>query len=230
MIDDRRVLVSGVVPLSTIDMPGRACMVVFVPGCGLRCPHCHNSSLQDGRSGKLTKMSDVDKMFRDAWDFIDGVVLSGGDPIYYQYNTIDILRAAKEIGLHTGIETSGYNHRSLRSIMQSGYLDEIYLDIKATLDYDGYKKATGDGFAFMEVMKSLELCFGRFMPFWLRTVIFDDILTPNPDMQLIKDLKATFPDNRFQEWIFTSGRTNNDKNKSVFNQELPKVRTAQSSA
>lgn len=38
----------GIIPLSTVDWPGRAAMVVFLRGCPLHCPHCHNSLLQTG--------------------------------------------------------------------------------------------------------------------------------------------------------------------------------------
>ncbi|MCX6677931.1 MAG: radical SAM protein [Methanothrix sp.] len=40
----------GIVPLSTVDWLGRAAMVVFLRGCPLRCPHCHNQRLQTGES------------------------------------------------------------------------------------------------------------------------------------------------------------------------------------
>lgn len=40
----------GIVPLSTVDWPGRAAMVVFLRGCPLRCPHCHNKMLQSGEN------------------------------------------------------------------------------------------------------------------------------------------------------------------------------------
>ena len=38
----------GIIPLSTVDWLGRAAMVVFLRGCPLRCPHCHNQMLQTG--------------------------------------------------------------------------------------------------------------------------------------------------------------------------------------
>ena len=43
-----RVNLGGIVPLSTVDWPGKAAMVVFLQGCPLRCPHCQNRRLQSG--------------------------------------------------------------------------------------------------------------------------------------------------------------------------------------
>ncbi|MGV8174157.1 MAG: radical SAM protein [Methanothrix sp.] len=43
-----RVNLGGIVPLSTVDWPGRAATVVFLRGCPLRCPHCQNPRLQSG--------------------------------------------------------------------------------------------------------------------------------------------------------------------------------------
>lgn len=43
-----KVNLGGIVPLSTVDWPGRAAMVVFLQGCPLRCPHCQNRRLQSG--------------------------------------------------------------------------------------------------------------------------------------------------------------------------------------
>ena len=37
---------AGLVPFTTIDFPGRLAAVIFVQGCPLRCPFCHNYTLQ----------------------------------------------------------------------------------------------------------------------------------------------------------------------------------------
>jgi len=47
----------GIIPLSTVDWPGRAAMVVFLRGCPLRCPHCQNRQLQEGE--RLVAFHDI---------------------------------------------------------------------------------------------------------------------------------------------------------------------------
>jgi pyruvate-formate lyase-activating enzyme len=37
--------VAGVVPLTTVDYPGRLALVVFTQGCPWRCGYCHNTDL-----------------------------------------------------------------------------------------------------------------------------------------------------------------------------------------
>ncbi len=40
--------IGGLVPFSTVDMPGRNAAVVFCQGCPWRCRYCHNGHLQGG--------------------------------------------------------------------------------------------------------------------------------------------------------------------------------------
>ena len=70
-----------------------------------------------------------------------GLTISGGDPLVQIAFTRRILSAAKKMGLHTAIETSGY----LGDRVDDGYLsnlDLILLDIKSS-DPDIYRNLTG---------------------------------------------------------------------------------------
>ncbi len=40
--------VNGLQKLTLLDYPGKVACTVFLAGCNLRCPFCHNSELLDG--------------------------------------------------------------------------------------------------------------------------------------------------------------------------------------
>ena len=86
-------------------------VVLFVSGCDHNCKGCHNPITHDTKSGDLFKHSTLDKIreYLDH-DYIDGLTLSGGDPLYCSNRTeinnlIDIIRnefPTKTIWLYTG--------------------------------------------------------------------------------------------------------------------------------
>ena len=39
--------IAGLVPLSTVDWPGRLAATVFCQGCPWRCTYCHNTAILD---------------------------------------------------------------------------------------------------------------------------------------------------------------------------------------
>ena len=126
---------------SRCDGPGLR-FVLFVSGCPLRCSYCHNPDswhLKDGTSIPARQVIDRLAGFASALGALDGgLTISGGEPLVQIAFTRRILSAAKQMGLHTAIETSGY----LGDRVDDSYLsnlDLILLDIKSS-DPDTYRK------------------------------------------------------------------------------------------
>jgi pyruvate formate lyase activating enzyme len=72
---------------------------------------------------------------------IGGVTLSGGEPLMQGENTVELLRACKEAGFSTAVETCGYaDSRVLRRAAE--FVDLFLWDIKDTND-ERHKKYTG---------------------------------------------------------------------------------------
>ena len=70
-----------------------------------------------------------------------GVTVSGGEPLMQPDFLIALLKAAKERGLHTCIETSGFASESvIRDVAE--YTDMFLFDLKAT-DEDKHRELTG---------------------------------------------------------------------------------------
>ena len=96
---------------SRYDGPGLR-VVLFTSGCLLRCTYCHNPDTWHLKDGTYVSAQDViDRLgdFAPALRSLNGgLTISGGEPMVQLAFTRRIFRAAREMGLHTAIETSGY--------------------------------------------------------------------------------------------------------------------------
>jgi pyruvate formate lyase activating enzyme len=129
---------------SRYDGPGLR-IVLFVSGCLLRCSYCHNPDtwhLKDGTYVSTQTVIDRLGSFAPAMRALDGgLTISGGEPLVQAAFTRRILAAAKDMGLHTAIETSGFlGDRADDRYLST--LDMVLLDIKSS-DPDTYRKVTG---------------------------------------------------------------------------------------
>jgi pyruvate formate lyase activating enzyme len=129
---------------SRYDGPGLR-VVLFVSGCLLRCSYCHNPDtwhLKDGTYISASQVIERLGTFANALRALDGgLTISGGEPLVQTAFTRRILAGAKQLGLHTAIETSGY----LGDRADDGYLsdlDLVLLDIKSS-DPETYRSVTG---------------------------------------------------------------------------------------
>src|SRR5215472_1706724 len=129
---------------SRYDGPGLR-VVLFVSGCLLRCTYCHNPDtwrLKDGTYIEVKEIIDRLGKFASALRHLGGgLTISGGEPMVQQAFTRRILAGAKQLGLHTAIETSGF----LGDRVDDKYLsvlDLVLLDIKSS-DPQTYRTVTG---------------------------------------------------------------------------------------
>jgi pyruvate formate lyase activating enzyme len=105
-----------------------------------------------------------------------GLTISGGEPMVQLAFTRRILAAAKEMGLHTAIETSGY----LGDRADDRYLsclDLVLLDIKSS-DPETYRKATSRELA--PTLRFAERLSAMGKPVWVRFTLVPG-LTDDPE-------------------------------------------------
>ncbi|MBR7032191.1 MAG: glycyl-radical enzyme activating protein [Clostridia bacterium] len=100
--------------------------------------------LQAGREytvDEVMKTVDADRAYYE--NSGGGLTLSGGEPLLQPEFSIALLKAAKDRGLNTALETSGY--APLRVMKDAAHLVDVFLyDVKLTNDED-HKKYTGVG-------------------------------------------------------------------------------------
>ena len=130
--------------VTAVDGPGTR-LTVFLSGCPLRCLYCHNPDTLAMKDGKpvtadeiLARIARYRGVFRATGG---GLTLSGGEVLMQPAFAARILRGAKELGIHTALDTSGY----LGSHATDAMLDDtdlVLLDVKSG-DPETYKRVTG---------------------------------------------------------------------------------------
>ena len=128
---------------SRYDGPGYR-VVLFLSGCLLRCQYCHNPDtwhLKDGTYVAADQVLSRLSNFAPALRAMDGgLTISGGEPMVQMAFARRIFAGAKQMGLHTAIQTSGFLGARADDAFLS-VVDLVLLDIKS-FDPDIYRTAT----------------------------------------------------------------------------------------
>lgn len=130
--------IGGLQKTSLIDFPGKVCCVLFTSGCNFDCPYCHNPELVKGCSDNRTTLSanGIYDFLENRRDFLDGVVISGGEPTL-QKNLIQTCERIKSLGYSIKLDTNGSRPDELRRLIEQELVDYVAMDIKTDpLYYD----------------------------------------------------------------------------------------------
>lgn len=169
--------ISGLQKLSLVDFPCKMAATVFTGGCNLRCPFCHNALL-------VTAPEEAREHYeaREVLDFLasrrgllDGVVLSGGEPLL-QEGAAEFAAAAKALGFAVKLDTNGCFPNRLRALLDAGNIDYVAMDIKNSLSK--YPRTVGSpGFDTSGVRESAEILMGGRVDYEFRTTLVREFHT-----------------------------------------------------
>jgi pyruvate formate lyase activating enzyme len=114
-----------------LDWPGRLSATVFLAGCSLRCPFCHNPALLSPAAADA-RWSGLEPYLIAKRDWLDGIVVTGGEPT----DDPDIgalLERLNDLGYRVKLDTNGTNPETLETLLAMGLVAHVALDIKTTL-------------------------------------------------------------------------------------------------
>ena len=102
--------IAGTVNDSIVDGPGYR-YTIFTQGCPHHCPGCHNPETHPFEGGKVVDTQVIIDQFREN-PLLDGITLSGGDPICQPEACLVLAKAAHESRLNVWAYT-GYTWEAL---------------------------------------------------------------------------------------------------------------------
>ena len=138
--------------ISSVEFHGNMSLVIFMSGCPLTCRYCHNVELLDDKTDK--SFEEIRHEIDSSADFLDAVVISGGEPLLQLDALIEIFTYVRQLGLKTKLDTSGIYPDKIKQLLDLKLLDFVSLDVKTT--FSKYRKITGSNVGF-QVKKSMEL-------------------------------------------------------------------------
>ncbi|AAB99230.1 TPA: anaerobic ribonucleoside-triphosphate reductase activating protein [Methanocaldococcus jannaschii] len=184
-----KALVSGIVDLSTIDYPKKASAVIFLYGCNMKCPYCHNLKFMLEHKRGMT----VEEIFNDIdFLFADAIVISGGEPTLQKDAVIEIARYAKEKGFPVKIDTNGTHPEVIEELIKNKLIDYVAIDVKCRFDkYKEFVKCREDGEEIKnKILKIIDLCKKNNVFVECRTTFVPKVM----DEEDIEDIAKTVKD------------------------------------
>ena len=104
---------------------------MFLSGCNLRCPWCHNSELVLGEADSKVTLPQAMAHLRKRRQVLGGVVLSGGEPCLWD-GLFDLIKEIKRLSLPVKLDTNGMFPEILEKLIcnEETRPDFIAMDLK----------------------------------------------------------------------------------------------------
>ena len=125
--------IAGIQKTTLVDYPGKVAATVFTRGCTFQCPFCHNPELVlPAQFGTLIPEADILEFFEKRIGQLEAVCITGGEPTI-QTDIAEFISKLKKMGFLVKLDTNGSLPDVLESLIKSGNLDYIAMDIKSSL-------------------------------------------------------------------------------------------------
>lgn len=124
-------VIGGLQKNSFIDYPGKISCVVFVSGCNFHCPYCHNPRLAKNNPAQSFSLNgeEVFEFLEMRKPFLDGVVISGGEPTLHK-DLVYLCERIKKMEYPVKLDTNGSRPQALKELIKEKLVDYIAMDIK----------------------------------------------------------------------------------------------------
>ena len=123
-------MIGGLQKVTLLDFPGKVACTVFLTGCNLRCPYCHNPDLVLTKdNGKYISEKEFFEFLLSRKGKLDGVCITGGEPTLYP-SLPDLIRRIRKMGFLVKLDSNGAVPEMLEYLLREELLDYVAIDIK----------------------------------------------------------------------------------------------------
>lgn len=187
--------IRGLQKTSLIDYPGKIACIVFFSSCNFRCPFCHNRDLVL-ESEDLPHFSEkgILKFLKSRKGILEGVVLTGGEPLLYP-PLKSFIQKIKKLGFLVKLDTNGTNPQFLKELVNHGLVDYVAMDFKNPIEK--YENAVGVKVNKKAILASMKFLVGNRVDYEFRTTVVPLIHKEKDLIQIAEELRE-ITDNKKQ--------------------------------
>jgi len=179
----RALRVGGMVPLTTLDYPGKLASVLFCQGCAWRCRYCHNPQLIPPRGSQELEWSQVLAFLQRRQGLLDAVVFSGGEATL-QDSLPAAMAEVRQMGFAVGLHSAGIKPEAFARALPGA--DWVGFDVKALAEECALiTRVKGSGVANW---RSLELLLASGVEYECRTTVHWHLIDPERLLKLARRL------------------------------------------
>ncbi|MGE5062746.1 MAG: pyruvate formate-lyase-activating protein [Myxococcales bacterium] len=175
---------------SAVDGPGIR-LVAWTTACMFRCQFCHNPdtwTLSNGIPVPLERAIEEIRTYANGLKAMHGgFTLSGGEPLIQHRFAARLFAAAKQMGVHTAIETNGFNGSKL-SDAELQNIDLVILDMKG---FSAAQHERVTGMRNDEVLEFARRLSSLKRPIWLRYVLVPGLMDVPDEMKAVAQFGAS---------------------------------------
>lgn len=181
-------IIGGLQKTSLIDYPGKVSCVIFFSGCNFDCPYCYNPDLVKGRSSMAMTTNAVYDFLLRRKGFLDGVVLSGGEPTI-QNELFSFCETIRQMGYPIKLDTNGSRPQVIHRLIDERLIDYIAMDIKT--DPFNYSPIIQKDCNPEHILSSIRIIMDSMIPHEFRTTCVKPLVDAGVILRVSQHIKGS---------------------------------------
>ncbi len=125
--------IHGLQKMTLLDYPGHVACTVFLAGCDLRCPYCHNAELIDGSVPAVMDSEELLAFLKKRQGLLEGVAITGGEPLL-RPDLPELAAQIRDLGYPVKLDTNGFHPARLRKMVEADLVQYVAMDLKNSPD------------------------------------------------------------------------------------------------
>ena len=177
--------IHGLMKTTLLDYPGHLACTIFLGGCNLRCPFCHNSDLVINTNNvPCIPEDDVFQFLQKRKNTLEGVCITGGEPTLRK-DLPDFIRKIKDMNYKVKLDTNGTNPQMVKDLIQEKLIDYVAMDIKNS--WQKYNLTVGlTSYELDSVKETVTLLLSNVIPYEFRTTVVRELHTKEDLIEISK--------------------------------------------